>query len=363
MSHFSVLVITPSKPSQEELATILQPWHEYECTGTEDQYVVDVDVTDKLLAEWNKDVQAVRLNGVLKSRYADEFYKEMAGGDPVFPKKEFVLPEGGEEVTVKQYELCEANGTTQAQFADEWGGWKLRDGRFYDRTNPNAKWDGWVVGGRWTGFLMPNYDPEEDPANKETCFLCMGTGKRPDMEVADGCNGCKGKGVSVKWPTHWRKTDGDQVRRGDLPLEELRLEAESRAAAEWEKFHKAKGDLPWPDWDAILDKHGGKVDKARDEYWGDPAIKKVQEAGILIFGRDSVEHLLQPKAECLANARARAIQTFAVVKDGKWYQRGEMGWWGIVSKEDEPEVWRKRFAELVDGLDADSWLTVVDCHI
>ena len=53
MSHFTVLVITPdNNPGTLEAA--LQPFHEYECTGIEDQYVVDVDVTDEVEKAWDK---------------------------------------------------------------------------------------------------------------------------------------------------------------------------------------------------------------------------------------------------------------------------------------------------------------------
>ena len=37
MSHFSVMVIGGNVEEQ------LQPYHEFECTGINDQYVVDVD--------------------------------------------------------------------------------------------------------------------------------------------------------------------------------------------------------------------------------------------------------------------------------------------------------------------------------
>lgn len=69
-------------------------------------------------------------------------------------------------------------------------------------------WDWYQIGGRWTG-LFDNYDPNTDPANLEVCSLCKGTGKRTDMEVTDGCNGCHGKGNRIKWPTTWglRKED------------------------------------------------------------------------------------------------------------------------------------------------------------
>lgn len=74
-------------------------------------------------------------------------------------------------------------------------------------------WDWWQLGGRWTGHL-DGYDPEKDPANIETCFLCRGTGKRTDfpaeqMAWCGGCNGCRGKGERVKWPTEWKARAGD----------------------------------------------------------------------------------------------------------------------------------------------------------
>ena len=38
--------------------------------------------------------------------------------------------------------------------------------------------------------------------------------------------------------------------------------------------------------------------------------------------------------------RYSKFSTFAVVINGKWYERGSMGWWGIVSDEkDEKGIW------------------------
>lgn len=69
-----------------------------------------------------------------------------------------------------------------------------------------SRWDWWVVGGRWTGALDPDYDPLTDPRNTEVCDLCSGTGTRPDglarfgaewVKSTNGCNGCGGKGTRV----------------------------------------------------------------------------------------------------------------------------------------------------------------------
>ncbi len=55
--------------------------------------------------------------------------------------------------------------------------------------------------------------------------------------------------------------------------------------------------------------------------------------------------------------------TFAVVHDGQWYERGEMGWWAIVKDEKEQGKWDEEFSKLVKSLDPNDEVTVVDCHI
>ena len=40
-----------------------------------------------------------------------------------------------------------------------------------------------------------------------------------------------------------------------------------------------------------------------------------------------------------------------------------MGWWGVVLNESEATEWNAKCRELLDGLDDDTMLTIVDCHI
>ena len=69
---------------------------------------------------------------------------------------------------------------------------------------------------------------------------------------------------------------------------------------------------------------------------------------------------IRDQQEGLENAE---IVTFAVVKDGEWYERGEMGWWGIVSDEKDTEVWNNQFNKLLNDLPEDTLLSMYDCHI
>lgn len=99
MSHFTVLV--PAK-DEAELEAKLLPYHEYECTGIE-QYIEFVPANMK------------ELN--------DDFAKY-------------------------------GNGRTFDEFVADWSGYTKNEQGIYGRiTNPNKKWDWWVVGGRWTGKL------------------------------------------------------------------------------------------------------------------------------------------------------------------------------------------------------------------
>ncbi len=86
MSHFSLLVVMDEVPTQEALALKLQKFHEFECTGTNDEHVVDVDETEEARAKYAKDT-ATRLREVLTADgvmpgtellnpYDDRFYRD-----------------------------------------------------------------------------------------------------------------------------------------------------------------------------------------------------------------------------------------------------------------------------------------------
>ena len=57
------------------------------------------------------------------------------------------------------------------------------------------------------------------------------------------------------------------------------------------------------------------------------------------------------------------LSTFAIVKDGEWYEKGKMEWFGI-SKDDMTDLeWNEKFEQLINELPEDTLLSVYDCHI
>jgi len=56
--------------------------------------------------------------------------------------------------------------------------------------------------------------------------------------------------------------------------------------------------------------------------------------------------------------------TFAIVHNGEWVARGEMGWFDCLRDEQVPEEeWPQKWHEFVAALPDDTRLTVVDCHV
>lgn len=48
---------------------------------------------------------------------------------------------------------------------------------------------------------------------------------------------------------------------------------------------------------------------------------------------------------------------------GRWFERGKMGWWAIVTNETEMAEWERQFKEFITRIGDDVKVTVVDCHI
>lgn len=126
MSHFTVMVVTRTS-TQEALAAALQPFHEFECTGCDDEYIQNVAQYD----ETKKEYDAIQEK--------DMTYAEFLNAD--YGRKS-ILP--GEALDLEK---------------DHKYGYVILDdeGEVIDdiqRTNPNSKWDWWQVGGRYKNHLI-----------------------------------------------------------------------------------------------------------------------------------------------------------------------------------------------------------------
>lgn len=345
MSHFVVMVFSVVEPTEGVLNTILAPWHEFECTGWDNEFVQDIDKTAELRERYTMDERDMlrSTEGALFEAYDDRFYRartaeEEAAADRFDRgRKVRFVPEGCVEERVPTREVMSFRQYVEREDCDRvvpFGtepdtagahkyGYVLltADGDVYkviDRTNPNKKWDWWTVGGRWSGMLVPE-----------------GAAK------ADGSS--------------------DVQRIGDIPIAALRDAAGSEAGKRWDRRTAIVAGRPIPNFAALREAHG--VQAARDIYWADPVMVAFQAAGEHYLEERDLDEIRGTREAAIERARQSALTPFAVVRDGQWYERGSMGWWGIVSDEKDRDAWDREFSALFDALPPDMWVAVVDCHI
>lgn len=423
MSHFSVIVVTDENPetNPKALEAALQPFHEFECTGVDDEYVQEIDETENLRAEYNeKSERRYRdPDGALFCPYEDRFYREWTseelakfgntqpmgtGTDHGFlftsknwgdgrgrRSKVHFIPEGWEEVTIPVKELMSfAEFVAGEEYpAAAVKGHKYRYSVINDagevvkavrRTNPNAKWDWWVIGGRYSSRFAAAYAPEKDTENFETCFLCHGSGMRNDaigqahrlQDPAYTCNGCGGKGQSLKPEYKWRSI-GNIARWGDVDMAGLK--------AKFVNARRETVDGIQKKFEAAVTGYGLQAgfdaDKTANAVWlGLPEPRP--------RGYEYVEWLkTQPNGDAAAAyhkadpwgligtaegqtieewvAAAPPVSCWAIIKDGKWAENGQMGWFGIST--DDKADWNEQLQAILDTIRPDQFVTMVDCHI
>lgn len=228
-----------------------------------------------------------------------------------------------------------------AKYGRDWnsGSWrKHTDGTYheYSTRNPDSKWDWYKLGGRWTGFFQLKDDAEGE------------TGE-PGLMTARAKVG-----------------HADAAYKKDIDFTRMRTEAGDRAAKEYDKAMKIIGHLPVnKTWEEIRGKKEKNMDKLREKYWAQPrcvAWKGAQTDDDFGWGSSPDDYIIS-KEQFIQEAKESAISTFAVVKDGKWYEKGKMGWWAVVLNGKEESEWNKEFYNLLNSTPDDTLLSVYDCHI
>lgn len=311
MSHFTVMVI-----GNANVEVQLAPFHEFECTGSNDQYVVDEDVTEELqarIADGKSIEDALGYYG-LEDKIVDDESKVEKVGDECKHKYGYAI--------VKDNVLIKAA----------------------NRTNPNKKWDWYQVGGRWSGFL----------------------------KLKEGAQGAHGDRSWMNRGEASRSGYCDSALKGAIDFEGMRQEDADRAAKRYDAAHAIINNRVFQTWDQCKASHTnaeGKTDydAARVAYNAQAVVEDFRKAAFAYdspFGwSDQPGDFVMTREQFIADARATAINTFAVLKDGQWYEKGEMGWFGMSTDTMTDKEWAVKIGELLDGLSDETPITIVDAHI
>lgn len=210
------------------------------------------------------------------------------------------------------------------EYGNDWNynSWEIRDGEWVEIStrNPNSKWDWYVRGGRWDGFLRLNNGS------------CANSAYKRDVSF------------EAKSNDHAQKAREEYIAVQSLFPDGMIPTIEHS----WESLGDVYSD----------------VTERRNAYWSQNSV--VLWAETIRNADNTLRYHKQEDFQCsieeyVKRAYDAANVTFAVLHEGKWYERGEMGWWTMVHN--EKTDWDVEFNNLIKGLPDHTLLTVFDCHI
>lgn len=217
-----------------------------------------------------------------------------------------------------------------AKYGQNWNNnkWqKDEKGWFYvSERNPKSKWDWYTIGGRFSGSFITILKNVENPNQRV-----------------------------------------DSIKKKYIDLDAIRAKEAEDARAEYQSVANCFPDGKIPrieyKWTDVL-----KMDKLKTRqekmkfYFSQENVKTFnQNTENLTYG--TIEMYQDTEDEFVAKRVNSVFEPFAIVKDGKWFERAKMGWWVQTSDEKSPEEWHKLFEKLWSEIDDEELITFVDCHI
>lgn len=285
MSHFTCMVYGDDVTQQ------LAPFHEFETTGRDDEWVVEVDVTEEKKKEWQ------------------EYHPEQSFLVYLQDCGTWFVDQGFSRDTDDEHVLK----NTKWRYAVQEDGQIVK---VVKRTNPNAKWDWWVPGGRWKDKLI----------------------------LKDGSRGHS----EIKSKIEWKAMEEEHLER------ELGI---------YDRVHRALADTGWPEpWEEAVERLG--VERARQERQEHPGTKALaSELGDLFTPWFELSHYRETRGFFEHRERLGSVATFAFIHEGLWHAKADMGWWGITHNKRGLISYYQNYRFVLDELPDDTLCTVVDCHI
>lgn len=400
MSSFQVIV------TGENWAEQLQPFHRFENTGDDDEHVKTLDVTLDIIKEYREETaERVRCpDGSYKEEH-DEFFWRIPTNDERgvildhIPNLDQVtvgggickgirfcvrcwdegedstvricdLPEGFEKVVVPHTEAMtlleyakremEIPVVPYGQSANPYEedhayGWIEVDedglvSKIVERTNPNAKWAQWCIGGRYSDQLIV---PED-------CTTC----KRSD----EGPLGSLARMLPQVGILEYeaRKDRADSALIKDVKIDAMRERRRVRAHQiydEWADIVETAGRATG--WIEVLLDHDHDRKAAQEVYNKQPLVAAYN-------AHHRFSDMLECPIDLIGFDRDRYVDKvvdsvlvpWAFLHNGEWKERGVIDRSpGCPYNELDEELWFQRAHEFIESLDPETRITIIDCRI
>jgi len=383
MSHFSVMVKIPSGGNditQDELmktlGEIMAPYQENNMDDCPKQYLEFNDAEDEYREKWESGEETVlewySKNHVEISR--DDYERLARDEEATIEYNEpFALPEIGKKDSVYyfnkdtrkrseilyveivdsiRHESTEKKSlwyTVRAKIVDSPKKIPIRDyyktfeeyiedyagyhkdektGKYGYWENPQAKWDFWQLGGRWPGILRV----KTDEAIRGGASWMMGV-----YEYKEGA--------------------ADFAKIKDIDFEAMNADVVKKANDYYDRMERYRdicsGKIKEEKEDAFL------FLDMRNAFENEVAHKEGE-------GKDSKFVIDVSREEFLEKYLYMfEFKTWAVIENGQWYEKAQMGWWACHNgTKEQIQEFEKGFSKrFLENEDPETYIAIVDCHI
>lgn len=271
MSHFTVMVVGDDVEYQ------LAPFHEFECTGYDDEFVVNVDKLPEAKLEFEKSEQ----------KTLAEFIEYYYGA-----------------------KIIEGDAEPDLAGEHKYGWARVKDGEvieFVDRTNPNKQWDWWVIGGRWSGMLVLKGGGTADQARKSDIDFAAMQGKAGSAAAKEWDEMAEARQGNDVW------TPFELVRNQCASIEEAREKYWAQPAV---VAMKKAGGFSWGGFDQYLMPREDFINKDRDGALSTFAFLKDRqwsEKGSMGWFGMSIDKMTQDEWNAWMSAQIEALPDDAMI--------------------------------------------------
>lgn len=318
MAHFPVLVITPERPNPERLRAIMAPYRCFEVSGLNDEYVQTFDRLEEVRTTYESSPITRYRSPQDGGLYDPSIYWEL----PLEIRKEYEevhLP-APEAISFLEFvqefydhlPILEEGEDPDTEGDHKWGWVRSRGGEVTElvkRTNPNAKWDWYRIGGRWQDFYL----------------------------LKNGRRFCL-------------------AQKGAIDFEKMREGARNKVGREWDIIRP----IIEPYIEDFKPKEVFLKAYTRDEweaYFDQPLFKALEKRGeedeeVACF-QLNIEPFLLDRDTCVEREGYYETCVLTYIKDGIWHERD-------IEKDID---WCYDFNTMLENVPDDHWLTIIDCHI
>lgn len=328
MSHFSVCVALPADTDVRnssiwnDLEGVLEPYYE----ATENPAFLEFqDKTEQAKKEYQTDTaRAVRMwNGGVVS-ISDPLFNEfyLIDGGKVYLKNKDDRNARDEDDKTRAMEIIDKYPVkelyTFESYCESYCGYSQNSkGAWGYYCNPNATWDWYEIGGRFSGKFLVREGLEE-------CVRGSRESEIPEYIFADA------------------------ARKKDICWEKMKELSREAACTYYERLKAAFQSKETKDLGPFM---------------------RIAEEGIVSWNNtleyvkdESLDEFLTRKGA--TGEDAYLITPYAIVDlDGKWHARGTMGWFGYSSGDMPERDWHDQIQSLIGELADDTVMVMVDCHI